>query len=193
MKRFSVSIAASALMLTVAATGAHANEQVEALTNLGKTKFPAWVNSPEVISHIKKQNAKNSGLSESEIIALDKQWRAETDAGSRPLIDEVLGNSLSNYLRDVKDQSAGTYTEIFVMDSVGLNVGQSDVTSDYWQGDEAKWKKTYLEGAGAIHVGDIEMDESTQEFQAQVSVPVVDPDSGNVIGAVTVGVNVDAL
>jgi hypothetical protein len=85
------------------------------------------------------------------------------------------------------------YTEIFVMDGRGLNVGQSDVTPDYWQGDEAKWQKTYLEGPGAIHIGDIEMDESTQQFQAQVSVSVVDPASGTVIGAVTVGVNVDAL
>ena len=36
-------------------------------------------------------------------------------------------------------------------DNKGLNVGQSDVTSDYWQGDEAKWKKSYKMGAGAVH------------------------------------------
>jgi hypothetical protein len=83
------------------------------------------------------------------------------------------------------------YTEIFVMDNKGLNVGQSDVTSDYWQGDEAKWQKTYQVGPDAIHVSDVEQDESSQVFQAQVSVPVVD--GGQVIGAVTVGVNVDAL
>jgi uncharacterized phage infection (PIP) family protein YhgE len=38
-----------------------------------------------------------------------------------------------------------------VKDNKGLNVGQSDVTSDYWQGDEAKWKKSYKMGAGAVH------------------------------------------
>src|SRR3546814_1455058 len=78
------------------------------------------------------------------------------------------------------------------MDNRGLNVGQSDVTSDYWQGDEAKWQKSYQGGADAIFVDEVEMDESTQTFQSQVSMPIVDPATGEVIGAITVGVNVDA-
>ncbi len=77
------------------------------------------------------------------------------------------------------------------MDNKGLNVGQSDITSDYWQGDEAKWKKSYGAGMGAVHVGKIKQDESTQKFQSQVSVAI--SDGGKVIGAVTVGVNVDEL
>ena len=84
-------------------------------------------------------------------------------------------------------------TEIFVMDNKGLNVGQSDVTSDYWQGDEAKWQKTFLAGADAVFIDAVEFDESTQTFQSQLSLPVVDPQSGDVIGAVTIGVNVDTL
>ncbi|MEM7208082.1 MAG: hypothetical protein AAF434_09680 [Pseudomonadota bacterium] len=183
---------ATTIILSSAVFSAHANQQ-EALANLGTNAFPEWLNDSTVLEHVKAQNKKNSGLSESEIIALDKQWRAETESLSRPLIEDVLSNALSSYLEKVKNESEGLYTEIFVMDNKGLNVGQSDVTSDYWQGDEAKWQKTYLEGPKSVHVGDIEMDESTQEFQAQVSVPVVDPASGSVIGAVTVGVNVDAL
>ncbi|MEM8755288.1 MAG: hypothetical protein AAGF90_20180, partial [Pseudomonadota bacterium] len=73
----------------------------------------------------------------------------------------------------------------------GLNVGQSAKTSDYWQGDEAKWRETYLVGPDAIHVSDVEEDESTQTFQIQVSLPIVD--GGAPIGAVTVGVDVEHL
>ena len=191
MKHPILTVAASALLAFSSA--AFSNAQTEALQDLGKNAFPSWLKNDVLVELVKKQNAKNSGLSEAEIIALDKQWRAETEASTQPMIEGVLSNSLSSYLAKVKDESQGLYTEIFVMDSKGLNVGQSDVTSDYWQGDEAKWKKTFLEGAGAVHVGEIEMDESTQQFQAQVSVSVVDPASGVVIGAVTVGVNVDAL
>jgi hypothetical protein len=79
------------------------------------------------------------------------------------------------------------------MDAKGLNVGQSDLTSDYWQGDEAKWKKTYLVGPKAMHVGGVKTDQSTQTLQSQLSMAVVDPASGKVIGAVTVGVNVEQL
>lgn len=162
------------------------------LADLGKSAFPEWLSNPIVIEQVKVQNTKHADLSEADIISLDKQWRAETSASDQPMIKTILGNELSVYLNQVKEKSAGLYTEIFVMDNKGLNVGQSDTTSDYWQGDEAKWQKTYLMGADSIHVGEIEMDESSQQFQSQVSMPVVNS-SGEVIGAVTVGINVDAL
>jgi hypothetical protein len=79
------------------------------------------------------------------------------------------------------------------MDNKGLNVAQSDVTSDYWQGDEAKWKKSFLAGPDGLFIDEVEFDESTQTYQAQVSVSIADPDSGEAIGAITVGVNVELL
>lgn len=188
MLRHILLIAAFALTLSPAAH----SDQTDDLKAMAKEKFSSWLSDPLVAKEINAQNGRTAGMGEAEIIKLDKQWRAETSASSQPMIDSTLSNALSEYLRGVKEASAGLYTEIFVMDAKGLNVGQSDATSDYWQGDEAKWQKTFSMGAGAIHVGDIEMDESTQQFQAQVSQSVVDA-SGKVIGAVTVGVNVDEL
>jgi len=170
---------------------ASADEVKDSLIALAKNEVQTWLNTPAVWDQVKAQNSKNQGMSEADIISLDKQWRAETSASDQPLISKVLATSLSSYLSDVKEKSAGVYTEIFVMDSVGLNVGQSDVTSDYWQGDEAKWQKTYPVGPGSYHIGDVEMDESSQQLQVQLSLPVVE--NGTVIGAVTIGINVDAL
>jgi hypothetical protein len=79
------------------------------------------------------------------------------------------------------------------MDAKGLNVGQSDVTSDYWQGDEAKWQKTYGAGSGVVFVDGVEEDESTQALQSQASVTISDPETGEPIGAITVGINLDML
>ena len=79
------------------------------------------------------------------------------------------------------------------MDNRGLNVGQSEVTSDYWQGDEAKWKKTFLVGPNAMIIDDVELDESTQTFQSQLSMSITDQATGEVIGAITVGVDVEAI
>jgi hypothetical protein len=79
------------------------------------------------------------------------------------------------------------------MDGKGLNVGQSDITSDYWQGDEAKWRKTFLVGPEAVFVDAVEKDESTQMLQSQVSVTIKDPTSGEPIGALTLGINLNAL
>ena len=160
---------------------------------LVESEIGAWLRDPLVLDALKAQNARNASLTQADIDALDRQWRAETSASSRPMIDAVLANPLSRHLKMLRERSEGLYTEIFVMDDKGLNVGQSDVSSDYWQGDEAKWQETYLAGPGAIHIGEIEQDESTQMFQSQISLAIVDPATNAVIGAMTVGVNVDLL
>jgi hypothetical protein len=146
-----------------------------------------------VVEAIKVQNEEHANLSQDEIDKLDKQWRAETSNSDRPLIDAVLAKALSDFLAKAKNETGGLVTEVFVMDNKGLNVGQSDVTTDYWQGDEAKWKKTYLAGPDAVFIDEVEQDESTQTFQSQLSMSIVDPATGNVIGAITVGVNIDEL
>jgi len=166
---------------------------VAPIREFAQSQVAKWVQSPSVLEAIKAQNSKHAGLTPADIEGLDQQWRSETGAGSQPLIDGVLNSALSQHLASLKAEQNGLVTEIFVMDNKGLNVGQSDVTSDYWQGDEAKWKKTYLAGPDAIFVDEIEQDESTQVFQSQLSMAITDPASGEVIGAITVGVNVDDL
>jgi len=171
----------------------HADEAYNAaLKELAATKVATIVNNAIVQSAIKEQNAKHAGLSEADVIKLDKQWRAENKGNDKTLINATLGNALSAYLSQQKNASAGLFTEMFVMDNKGLNVGQSDITSDYWQGDEAKWQKTYSVGSGAVHIGKLEKDESTQEIQVQLSMAISDS-ANNVIGAITVGVNLDNL
>lgn len=170
-----------------------ADEHVAPMKEFAKKTAHAWIADMTVIDAVRAQNRKNADLSQADIDRLDKQWRAETKASERPLIDSVLNTGVSKQLADAKNSAGGLVTEIFVMDNKGLNVGQSDVTSDYWQGDEAKWQKTFLAGADAVFIDEVEFDESTQTFQSQLSLPVVDPQSGDVIGAVTIGVNVDAL
>lgn len=150
-----------------------------------------WMKDPVVVEAVKAQNAKHAGLTQDKIDALDKQWRSETKAAAKPLINEVMGNTLSAFLKKKEAEGKGLVTEIFVMDNKGLNVGQSDVTSDYWQGDEAKWQKTFSVGPAAVFVDKVEKDESTQKFQTQVSISIVD--GGAVIGAVTVGLDVEML
>ncbi len=75
------------------------------------------------------------------------------------------------------------------MDNKGLNVGISDVTSDYWQGDEAKFKKTFEKSD--YFIDDIEYDDSTQKFQSQISLAIKDPGTKKDIGAITLGIDVE--
>jgi hypothetical protein len=192
MIRTLVVTAALALSVSLSST-ALAHDYKVAVANLIDTEIRNWAQSDEVIDAIKSQNKISATLSQADIDRQDKQWRDEVKGGDRTMINAVLTNDLSNYLQGVKTSSHGKYTEIFVMDMMGLNVGQSDVTSDYWQGDEDKWQLTYGAGPKGVLIKDVDFDESTQTYQSQVSVAIVDPQSGKAIGAVTVGVNVEML
>lgn len=190
----SVKLALAATLLTLAANPSLADgEHVPAVTDYAKANIMPWLGDAAVVSAVKAQNDANAGLSQDDIDALDKEWRAGVDGGDTALIDKVLANGLSDFLRDKQMGSDGVITEIFVTDAKGLNVGQSDVTSDYWQGDEGKWQKTFGTGdAHAIFVDEAEKDESTQMLQSQVSMTIAD-EGGAPIGAVTVGINLNAL
>ncbi len=178
------------LILGLAAAQASANEFAEPLAELASNELAAWVTDPAIIAAVRAQNELHAGLTQADIDALDLRWRAEAGAPA-DLIAPILANALSEMLRARKEAGAGLYGEIFVMDNHGLNVGQSDVTSDYWQGDEDKWQVP--QATGGVHISDVEFDESAQTYLSQVSLPIVDPDSGAFIGAITVGVIVEAL
>ena len=185
--------ALTVLAVTLAAAPALAGQDYKsAILQLVERHLRADIATPLVIAAIEEQNAQHAALDQAGVDALDKQWRAEIAGGGGPLITETMANPISTYLKAVQDRHGGLVTEIFVMDNLGLNVGQSEKTSDYWQGDEAKFQQTYPLGAEAVFVDEVDLDESTQTMQSQVSFTLVDA-AGRPVGAVTVGVNVDAL
>jgi hypothetical protein len=77
------------------------------------------------------------------------------------------------------------------MDRQGALVCASEKTSDYWQGDEEKFTRSYNAGAGATFIGPSELDSSSGERLVQISVPVRSGTS--VIGAMTIGIRVEHL
>lgn len=194
MSKFAKTVALGASLLAVMAPMASAEQpHVAPIKAYVESELRQKVSNARVVSAIMAQNREHARLRQSEIDSLDKQWRAEVNAGSGPLTAKLLSKDLSRYLGTVQRDSRGLITEVFVMDAKGLNVGQSTLTSDYWQGDEAKWKKTFGSGKDTIFVDEIEVDESTQALQSQVSFSIVDPDTGEIIGAVTAGINLELL
>lgn len=183
----------SAMLAVSAAGGAFGESYTDALLKLADTRLRGWASHPTVVAAVRAQNQQHARLTTDDIAALDWKWRSETESPSKPMIQALMANALSSFLTLKKRASDGLYTEIIVMDDKGLNVGQSDVTSDYWQGDEDKWQKTFLAGPEAIHISDISRDKSTRRLQSQVSLPVVDLVTKKSIGAITFGIDVSRL
>ena len=149
-----------------------------------------WLGSSEIIKAVDQQNIDHLDLSADAINTLDQRWRKEKLRGGGSLMKSKLKNKLAAFLRGVKAASGGVITEIFVMDNHGLNVAQTDPTGDYMQGDEAKWKKTYLVGAKAVLIDEVEEDGGVNVSQTSLTVA---RSNGARLGAVTIGINVDKL
>jgi hypothetical protein len=109
---------AIALTTFVAEPIAAEGEHVAPMKQLAGSKVAGWAASPVVIAAINAQNTKHASLAQGDVDKMDKTWRAEVKSGGGATTKSVLGNELSGYLRKVKGDSKGLYTEIFVLAEV---------------------------------------------------------------------------
>ena len=176
-----------ALILVVGSTLAYAGEKApQKIVDLAHSTLVKFGTDAVIVEAVKAENAKGKTLDQ--IKELDAKWMATP--GIADYMKALMDSECGKYLRSLQ-QSARYYAEIFVMDNQGANVAMTDKTSDYWQGDEAKFIKSYNGGKGAVHIGGVKFDDSTQAYLVQVSVPVKDGDT--VIGAITFGIDVDKI
>ncbi|MFV1872145.1 MAG: PDC sensor domain-containing protein [Oleiphilus sp.] len=164
---------------------AFTDEQSSLLNKLVPT-LEKWGSDPILVAAVKQQNALNITLDS--IKVRDAEWRIYDGVDEQ--MQALMSNPAAKKLLEM-EQTEAFYFELFLMDNQGANVAMTNKTSDYWQGDEAKWKQSYNDGKGAVHIGDVEFDESAQDYLVQISVPIKDGEA--TIGALTIGVNLDIL
>jgi hypothetical protein len=143
-------------------------------------KLKSWSSDPILIAAVKAQNAKRVPLTN--IKSMDAQWSAGNASG---LVQQVTIGACADHLRKLTSRSAA-YGETFLMDNQGALVCSTGKTSDYWQGDEAKWQRAWNDGKGFVFIDRPRYDESSARNVAQISVPIVE--NGHAIGVITIGV-----
>jgi len=141
---------------------------------------------PAVVKAVQAQNGKKMKLDD--IKALDKEWSAARGVidKMKPYLESGCAKALAKYTAEMP-----ALVESFAMDNQGAIVCATSKTSDFWQGDEDKWQKSYADGKGAEFIDKPKFDDSSQTYSVQVSVPV--SDGKTVIGALTVGLAMDKL
>ena len=174
------------------ASGDDSNLQ-KSVRQLISDEINLWLKNPIIVETLRKQNRKTGGYTEKEIKVLEGIWQDEFASDQYDLIDEILSQPVSRYLKRVKLNSLGTYHEIHIMDGVGLLTGASDANEDYWQGDEPKWLETFGVGKDTLHIGNLKYDSSALAWEIQVSLPIVDPATQEPVGAITIGLDPSAL
>ncbi|PTU73454.1 transporter substrate-binding domain-containing protein [Pseudomonas mangrovi] len=133
-------------------------------------------------------------LEQDSIIALDRQWVAAREQGQSTLLGErIASHPASAYLRQVQQRYAPLFGEIFIADEQGLVVAMSQPTSDYWQGDEAKFLQTRGLAEGEAVIEALSYDASSQSFLVQLHLPLFDAGGRTRLGTLTIGMNIEAV
>lgn len=169
---------------TLAAHAQSAGETQKLLSDEA-ARLQAWGSDPAIVAAVKAQNAKR--VSAAQIKTLDEQWAA---GKAEALVKQVTTGACADHLRKLVAGNAG-YGETFIMDNQGALVCATAKTTDYWQGDEAKWQRAFSNGKGEVFIDRPKFDDSSSQRLAQISIPVLD--NGAAIGAITVGISVDKL
>jgi hypothetical protein len=137
---------------------------------------------PEMLKAVRAKNA--SGETMDEVQRKDREWAQNPQF---PLRKALTSGACAERLRDLTKGDANV-AEVILMDKNGANVCVSRETSDYWQGDEAKFQKTF--GADkALFVDEPAFDQSTNVFAIQMSAIVYD--GGAKVGALTLGLRIN--
>jgi hypothetical protein len=187
MKKQGIRVLAAALLLVGMVGFAVAGEKApQKVLDLANSTLAPMGSDPAIVKAVQQENSKGKSLDQ--IKEMDAKWQAH--AGIADYMQALMDSECGKHLQGLEKNSP-QFVEIFVMDNQGANVAMTAKTSDYWQGDEAKFQKSYAEGKGAVFVDDVKFDDSTQAYLVQVSVPVMD--GGKAIGAITFGIDVEKV
>lgn len=129
--------------------------------------------TPSLLEAAETSNARYGTSSENTLNRLkgaDEEW-VETRGASQFAID-LVASETSRFLRNVQSLSP-TYTEIMLTDGQGALVAATNITTDYYQGDEAWWQDAYGNGTtGTIYVSDVQYDQSAGDNAFEIAVPL---------------------
>ena len=137
MMKKALTVMVMGMFLIATAGMVHAGEKApQKVIDLANSTLAAVGTDPVVVAAVKAENEKGKTLEQ--IKEMDKKWSATP--GEADFMKALMESECGKHLRKMQE-SAPFYAEIFVMDNQGANVAMSNKTSDYWQGDEAKFNK----------------------------------------------------
>lgn len=160
------------------------SEEVNVVLNKKIVLIEEIANNSIVVEEVEKSNVANKNLTKSDIEELDQRWR--NTVGIDNFIKQFLLNEVAFELLLFQEKHFG-FSEIFVTDKYGLNVGQTNKTTDYYQADEDWWTDTYTTGKSSHGV--IEHDESSNSDAVSLYVPVFGDDN-EIIGVIKAVLNI---
>ncbi|MBW2234331.1 MAG: PDC sensor domain-containing protein [Deltaproteobacteria bacterium] len=171
-------VAVATLLATLSPAGAaraqQAQEATDLLLALIRLRSPGIENvgtKSQIIEAVAAQNGFK--LSDAEIQKRDGEWQASIEV--TPFKKQLQTNEAGRILRGFVERGNKTYTEGLLMDKRGALVAAYPAPSDYYQGDEDKFRSPFQ--SGELYIGPIHFDHSTQAYVSDVCTPIFEEGS----------------
>lgn len=161
---------------------------VENLLRMRISFLQDLVQSNVIVAAVETANVNNAILNIEQMHALDSS--AQANAKVKKGKNLLLRNKATLTLIEFQEEYEG-FPEIFITDRYGLNVAQTNPTSDYYQADEKWWQKVYNNGIGMTYYGQMEFDESAQVESIPLYIPI--KNNEEVIGILKAVIDVAVL
>jgi hypothetical protein len=127
------------------------------------------------------------------ILTIDDQWRTAVVNNEHTfVVDWPLNNEVARDLKNYQSLYPDNI-ETFTTDKKGALIGATNLTSDYYQADEAWWQTAYNNGQGNVYISLPVYDESAGAFSILIAVPVFDQQEGEIIGILRTTLSLDKL
>jgi sensor histidine kinase regulating citrate/malate metabolism len=172
-------------------SAAVANTSITAQIQSLSPQISTWAEQSVVVNYVQKINAQHSNYSKSQIRALNKQWQQQLNSSDKPLISGVMNNELSELLEKIQEHSNGLYQGILITDTKGLNIGETFISNEYWQGGQRFWKKAFATSPAKPYIFQ-GSNKKGQLKPAMIALPILDS-QGRPIGVVAVNIDTSKL
>lgn len=179
----------AAVHLCASAPFALAQSEQQQILTLLLSNAQQLARSAALVDAVQQQNLKAVALAD--VLERDNLWQQQLLQGHTEgsLAHKLLETKASTLLRNWQANYNGLITEVILMDNQGANVALSEITTDYWQGDETPFLSVFGQQSDYF-INVVEYDQSTRRFQVKLSVPVFDT-QGRHSGALSIGIDVE--
>ena len=132
-----------------------------------------------------------------DVMTIDSQWTALSPFAVPDLAADILALPGSKALQAWQHSHQGLVTEVMLVNDMGTLAAMSQLTSDYWQGDEPKFQKvienqaTQPGGDPPIYLSPIRYDKSAARFQVTASRPVLNDHGEPALGVIVIGLSIE--
>ena len=155
-----------------------------------------WAEAPEVIEVVRQANrvALRNGMTTADSQTVEAALDAQAEQGQSPYFlaldaggdeaGQTLQLSAINYLFREQEKTKGTFVEMVATEASGINVLITRPLTERVHRDAQWWHNANQQGVAGIGIVDPHLDENSQQLTIGIALPVVDPDSKEVLGVI---------